>query len=87
MDKAIKQSIVEEFGSSKTDTGSTEVQIAILSKRIQELTKHMQANKKDTSTRFGLLAMVSKRRKLLKYLNNKSHDKYMKITEKLSIRR
>ena len=87
MDKATKQSIIEKFGKSKTDSGSTEVQIAILTKKIEELTEHMRANKKDNSTRYGLLAMVNKRRKLLKYLNGKSHDSYMKLTEELKIRR
>ena len=87
MDKATKQEIMTEFANKEGDTGSTKVQIAILSKRITDLTEHLRTNKKDNSTRRGLIAMVSRRRKLLVYLNRQDHEGYLAITEKLNIRR
>ena len=87
MDKVTKQSIIKEYAQKEGDTGSSEVQIALLTQRITELTEHLKINKKDHSTRRGLLAMVSRRRKLLKYLNSENHAGYLAITEKLGIRR
>lgn len=87
MDKASKNEIIKKYQKSEGDTGSSEVQIAILSQRIKELTEHLRANKKDHSTRRGLMAMVSRRRKLMKYLSKEDHQKYIQITDELGIRR
>ncbi len=87
MDKALKTEVIKSFAKSEKDTGSSEVQIAILSNRIKELTEHLRANKKDKSTQHGLLMMVSRRRKLLKYLNHKDHAAFLAITDKLGIRK
>lgn len=87
MDKALKAEVIKSFAKAKNDTGSSEVQIAILTSRINELTEHLQLNKKDNSTRRGLLTLVSRRRKLLDYLNRRDHAAYLEITDKLSIRK
>lgn len=87
MDKARKTEIMKTFAKTEGDTGSSEVQVAVLTERINELTEHMRAHKKDHSTRRGLLALVSRRRKLLSYLEREYHDSYIKITDKLEIRR
>ena len=87
MDKARKTEIMEKFAKTEGDTGSSEVQVAVLTERITELTEHMRSHKKDHSTRRGLLAMVSRRRKLLSYLERECHESYLKITTDLSIRR
>ncbi|QSH41159.1 30S ribosomal protein S15 [Lentisphaerota bacterium ZTH] len=87
MTKAEKQEIIAKYGRTEGDTGSPEVQIAVLSKRIKDLTEHLRENKKDHSTRRGLLSMVSQRRKLLKYLNSENHEKYLQLTDELGIRR
>ena len=82
-----KKEIIAKFGRAAGDTGSPEVQIALLSARIIALTEHLKANKKDHSTRRGLLAMVALRKKQLAYLLKEDHAKYMEITDALSIRR
>ena len=87
MEKDVKSAIIAKFARFEGDTGSPEVQIAILTKRINDLTEHLRANKKDHSTRRGLLNMVSRRKKLLAYLSNENHDKYIELTDALSIRR
>jgi len=87
MEKALKTEVIKTFAKSENDTGSPEVQIGILSSRINELTEHLRLNKKDKSTQHGLLMMVSRRKKLLKYLNRKDHAGFLAITEKLNIRR
>jgi small subunit ribosomal protein S15 len=87
MDKALKTEVIKSFAKSENDTGSSEVQIAILTSRINELTEHLRSNKKDNSTRRGLLTMVSRRRKLLAYLSRKDHAAYLEITDKLGIRK
>lgn len=87
MEKAVKQEIIAKFARQEGDTGSPEVQVAILSNRIKELTEHLRSNKKDNSTRRGLLAMVSRRTKLLTYLNSENHERYLTITDELGIRR
>ena len=71
IEKDKKQSIIEEYKTHEADTGSTEVQVAILTARIRELTEHMKVHKKDFHSRRGLLIMVGKRRRLLQYLRNK----------------
>jgi small subunit ribosomal protein S15 len=82
-----KTEVIGEFATKKGDTGSPEVQIAILSNRINELSLHMQAHKKDFHSRRGLLAMVAKRRKLLDYLRGKSEERYADVIKRLNIRR
>ena len=82
-----KKDIIAQFGRAAGDTGSPEVQIALLSARILALTEHLKANKKDHSTRRGLLAMVSRRKKLLAYLSKENHDRYVSLTSELGIRR
>lgn len=87
MDKATKQEIIAKYARQEGDTGSPEVQIAVLSQRIKDLTEHLRSNKKDNSTRRGLLAMVSRRAKLLRYLNSENHERYITLTDELGIRR
>jgi small subunit ribosomal protein S15 len=87
MDKVKKTEMIKEFAKKDGDVGSTEVQIAILSQRITEMTEHLRANKKDHSSRRGLIAMVNKRRKLLAYLKRKDLAGYNEITDKLNIRK
>ena len=82
-----KQTIVKEFGSNDADTGSTEVQIALLTKRIVELTEHSKVNKKDHASRRGLLKLVGQRRRLLKYLQRTDLEKYRELIKKLELRR
>ena len=86
MEKTKKTEIIAKFARKYGDTGSPEVQIAILSERIAELTEHMRANKKDHSTRRGLMAMVNRRKRLLKYLAKENHEKYLEISSALGIR-
>lgn len=87
MDKATKQGIIAKFGANEQDTGSSVVQVALLTQRINELTDHLRRNKKDNSTRHGLLNMVSARRKLLAYINKEDNARYLTLTEELNIRR
>lgn len=82
-----KAEVISEYATAKNDTGSPEVQIAILTNRINTLSEHMQANIKDFGSRRGLLAMVAKRRKLLDYLKSKEESRYQDIIKKLGIRR
>ena len=82
-----KQGIVADFARSEGDTGSPEVQVALLSKRIAELTEHFGEHKKDHHSRQGLLKMVNKRRKLLDYLKSKDQDRYRELIKKLGLRR
>ena len=86
MNKAEKTEVIAKYQRQESDTGSPEVQIAVLTFRITELTEHLRANKKDNSTRRGLLAMVARRRKLLKYLNSENHECYLSIVKDLKIR-
>ena len=79
--------IVKEFGKDDKDTGSSEVQIALLTSRIRSLTDHAKENKKDNHSRRGLVLLVSQRKKLLKYLRRTNAESYIKLTEKLAIRR
>lgn len=82
-----KAEVIEEYATQKGDTGSPEVQIAILTERINNLSEHMQGNKKDFGSRRGLLAMVAKRRKLLDYLKANDEGRYQDIIKRLKIRR
>ena len=82
-----KQGIVADFARSEGDTGSPEVQVALLSKRIAELTEHFGEHKNDHHSRQGLLKMVNKRRKLLDYLKSKDQDRYRELISRLGLRR
>ncbi len=82
-----KSEIVAEFGKSAQDTGSTEVQIALLTDKIKHLTAHMQVHKKDYHSRLGLLKMVGRRRRLLDYLKGKDLEGYRALIAKLGIRK
>ena len=82
-----KKEVIKEFGKKDTDTGSTEVQIALLTKRINELSDHFKVNKKDHHSRRGLLGMVNNRRKLLKYLKGKNESEYLSLIKKLGLRK
>ena len=84
---AQKQEVIKKYQTEKNDTGSPEVQVAILTTRINELSEHLQTHKKDFHSRRGLLAMVAKRRKLLDYLKGKDEARYKKLIESLGIRR
>ena len=85
--KEAKAALVAEYGKSAVDTGSTEVQVAILTSRIKELTEHLKVNKKDHHSRRGLLKMVGHRRNLLNYLKKKDVNRYRATIEKLGIRK
>lgn len=82
-----KAAAIKGVQANKSDTGSPEVQVAILTERIKELTDHLTANKHDFMARRGLLQMVGKRRRLLRYIANKDSDKYLKVINQLGIRR
>ena len=85
--KEKKTELVSEFAKNDSDTGSPEVQIAILTTRIQNLTEHMRANKKDHSTKRGLIGLVARRRRLLNYLRQIEPDRYLDIIGRLGIRK
>ena len=85
--KEKKQTIIAEYGRTPGDTGSPEVQIAILTARIQELTEHLKANPKDHHSRRGLLKMVGQRRGLLAYLKDRDIERYRSLIERLGIRK
>ncbi len=87
MTKERKQEIINTFKRDENDTGSSEVQIALLTERINELTEHLKVHKKDNHSRRGLLQMVGKRRNLLNYLAKKDLAKYREIVEKLNLRK
>ncbi len=78
--------IIKEFGKNENDSGSTEVQIAIISERIGNLTEHLQVHRKDNHTRRGLMMLIGKRRGLLKYLKDRDIDAYRELIKKLGIR-
>ena len=79
--------IVEEYGKSESDTGSADVQVAILTEKIKNLTEHLKSHKKDFGSRRGLLSMVGQRRNLLKYIKSKNEDRYINLIKKLGLRR
>ena len=84
--KDTKKSIISSFAINDKDTGSADVQIAVLSERIKNLTEHFKNHTHDNHSKRGLLAMVNKRKKLLSYLKNKDNSKYQEIIQKLNIR-
>ena len=81
------QDVVKKFGKDDKDTGSSEVQVALLTSRIRSLTEHAKDNKKDNHSRRGLVMLVSQRKKLLKYLRRTNPESYLNLTQELSIRR
>ena len=85
--KETKSKLIEDYRLHSVDTGSPEVQVAILTNRIVQLTDHLRTHKHDQSSRRGLLKMVGKRRKLLVYIKNKDYQRYLELTERLNIRR
>lgn len=87
LDSATKQRIIGEFAHKSGDTGSTEVQVALLSERIRGLTDHLRENHKDHSTRRGLLKLVGQRRRLLRYLVGEDAARYRAVIAKLGLRR
>ena len=82
-----KQIIIEDYKTHATDTGSPEVQVALLTKRINDLTEHFKVHSKDYHSRRGLMIMVSQRRRLLDYLKRKDKSRYAKLIERLGLRR
>jgi small subunit ribosomal protein S15 len=87
LDKEAKNKTMQEYSRHPGDTGSPEVQIAILTARINQLTDHLRINKKDESSRHGLLKMVGQRRRLLAYIRRNEYARYSALTERLGIRR
>lgn len=87
MDKARKLEIIKQYGRSEGDTGSPEVQVALLTERINELTEHLKVHKKDHHSRRGLLMMVGQRRGLLNYLQQVDIERYRTIIKQLGLRR
>jgi small subunit ribosomal protein S15 len=85
--KEEKQSLIGQFKQSEGDTGSSEVQIAILTKKINLLTEHLKANKRDHSSQRGLMMMVSRRRRLLDYLKSREPQRYVDVIQTLGIRK
>jgi len=85
--KEQKQEVIKSFAHHSGDTGSAEVQIAVLTERINDLTEHMKANHKDYSSKRGLLQMVANRRKFLNYLQRKNKEGYQKIVERLGLKK
>ncbi len=81
-----KQEIVKEFGKNEKDTGSSAVQVAMMTQKIAELTEHLKSNKKDFATKRGLLMMVGKRKRLLAYIKTQNLDEYRELIKKLGIR-
>ena len=82
-----KQDIIKEYATEANDTGSPEVQVAILTERIKNLTEHMKEHKKDVHSQRGLLGLVSKRRRLLDYLKGKDETRYQDLIKRLGLRR
>ena len=81
-----KQEIVKTYGKNEKDTGSTAVQVAMMSQKISERTEHLKSNQKDFATKRGLLMMVGKRKRLLSYLKSQNLDEYRELIKKLGIR-
>lgn len=82
-----KQELIKEYGTGENDTGSPEVQVAVLSSRIATLTEHFKTHSKDTHSRRGLLRLVSRRRRLLDYLKDRDEARYRELIERLGLRR
>lgn len=87
LDVAIKTDLIKDYRTHDTDTGSPEVQVALLTKRIEHLTGHFRSHGKDYHSRLGLMKMVGKRRRLLDYLKRKDFDRYQRIISRLGIRK
>jgi small subunit ribosomal protein S15 len=87
LEAAVKQSIIQDFATSEGDTGSPEVQVAVLTQRIKDLTEHMKVHKHDYHTQRGLLAMVGRRKRMLTYLKNTDIARYRSLIERLGLRR
>lgn len=87
IDKDKTLEIIKNFGTNENDSGSADVQVAILSERIKNLTEHLKTHKKDFGSRRGLLSMVGQRRNLLQYIKNKNEDRYTDLIKKLGLRR
>lgn len=87
LDAQRKKSIIEDYKTHESDTGSPEVQIALLTERIKSLTEHFKKFSKDHNSRRGLLVLVGSRRRLLNYLKDKNVDRYKKVVEKLGLRK
>ncbi len=86
MEKDTKQAIIKEFAQGDADVGSSDVQVAVLSARIREITEHLKLHKKDHSSRRGLIAMVNRRRKLLTYLKKHELQRYLALIKRLELR-
>ena len=82
-----KQKIIDQFKKTGKDTGSAQIQVALLTEKIKDLTKHFQVHKKDFHSMRGLIKMVSRRKKLLSYMKRKSQENYLKIIKDLSLRK
>jgi small subunit ribosomal protein S15 len=87
LDKESKLKVMQEFSRHNTDTGSPEVQVALLTTRINQLTEHLKVHKHDESSRRGLLKLVGRRRRLLAYIRRSDFERYMALTDRLNIRR
>ena len=85
--KEKKEGIIKSIQKGKTDTGSPEVQVALLTERINYLTEHFKTHKRDHHSRYGLIKLVSQRKRLLKYLKQVSQERYEKVLEKLNLRK
>ena len=87
LDTATKQQIIADYATAQGDTGSPEVQVALLTRRIADLTEHLKVHKHDHHSRRGLLLLVGQRRRLLKYLQNNDIERYRRLIERLGLRR
>ena len=87
LDAAVKQSIIKEYATGEGDTGSPEVQVAVLTRRISDLTEHLKEHKQDHHTRRGLMLLVGRRRRLLNYLERKDIERYRTLIKRLGLRR
>ncbi|WP_120005830.1 30S ribosomal protein S15 [Nesterenkonia muleiensis] len=86
LDPAVKQQIIKEYATSEGDTGSPEVQVAVLTRRISDLTEHLKEHKQDHHTRRGLMILVGRRRRLLKYLERTDIERFRDLKKRLGIR-
>ena len=87
LDNAVKQQIISDYATGEGDTGSPEVQVALLTRRINDLTEHMKQHRHDFHTQRGLLQLVGRRRRLLRYLEEKDVQRYRSLIERLGLRR
>lgn len=87
LDPAVKQEIIKEYATKDGDTGSPEVQVAVLTRRISDLTEHLKVHKQDHHTRRGLMLLVGRRRRLLNYLEGKDIERYRALIKRLGLRR